>query len=383
MTFDVNDRECQDKVDLISSRMMIPRMITFMLTNVCSTKCCYCYADTDTKVNKLIPTERVVEIIQDAKRVGVYNIGLIGGEVFLHPNWDIILKAIVDNGFLLDTISTKIPITEKIISKLKDTNFQGGIQISLDTLFVEHAMKTLHVGKNYIKKMKAGIELLEKSSIKYNVETVLTKTTASIENINKLFEFFSKKKNVKHWEVRVAMFSNNKDEENFIGIKSDSNTLNELYKYIDENIIPKSSFPINTARQELENKYFSSDTGSSSFKGAKCSALNEHFFILPDGKVTICEQLYWNPIFIIGNMNYQGVMEVWNSDRVLQLLQLKQQDINDNSACKSCKLFDDCFKVSRNRCWSDIIKAYGYKNWDFPDPRCVHAPKMKFKISYK
>ena len=179
------------------------------------------------------------------------------------------------------------------------------------------------------------------------------------------------------------MFSNNKDEENFISIKSNANTLNDLYRYIEENIIPKSSFPIVTARQELENKYFSSNSGSSSFKGARCSALNEHFFILPDGKVTICEQLYWNPNFIIGDMNQQGIMEVWNSERVQELLQLKQQDLSDNSACKSCKLFDNCFRVARNRCWSDIIKAYGSKNWDFPDPRCTRAPKMKYNISYK
>jgi len=24
----------------------------------------------------------------------------------------------------------------------------------------------------------------------------------------------------------------------------------------------------------------------------------------------------------------------------------------------------------------DIVKAYGKKNWDYPDPRCAFAPEM-------
>lgn len=43
------------------------------------------------------------------------------------------------------------------------------------------------------------------------------------------------------------------------------------------------------------------------FNGAVCSALNSHLFILPDGKVTICEQLYWNPRFIIGDAKKSGL----------------------------------------------------------------------------
>lgn len=43
--------------------------------------------------------------------------------------------------------------------------------------------------------------------------------------------------------------------------------------------------------------------------------------------------------------------------------------------------FEDCFSY-QNRCWSDIIKAYGKDCWDFPDPRCCFAPAMKNKLSY-
>ena len=98
-------------------------------------------------------------------------------------------------------------------------------------------------------------------------------------------------------------------------------------------------------------------------------------FILPDGKVTICEQLYWIPQFIIGDVNHNSIEEIWNSPKALQLANLCQSEIQENSKCKECTLFDKCF-TKHKRCWANIIKAYGLENWDYPDPRCEQAPNI-------
>lgn len=382
-SFQVNNEDCAGNVDLLTKRLEIPRMITFMLTNTCCTKCCYCYADTTTKVSKPLQTGRILELIREAKQVGLFNVNLIGGEVFLHKDWDIILKEILANGFSPDSLSTKVPITKSILNKLKNTGYSKILQLSIDTLSQELASQTLQVADRYVDKIKNGIELLENSPYYYRVETVLTKSTATIENIQNLYCYFSRKKHIKQWEIRVAMFSNNKDAENFISIKSDRTTLDAVYAYIEKQLLPDAAFIISTPRKELATKYFSAEAGSSSFKGAGCSALNEHFFILPDGKATICEQLYWNPQFIIGDVSSSNLLDVWHSERAMQLVNLKQQDIQQKSACSKCKLYEDCFKKERNRCWSDIIKAYGTDYWDYPDPRCVYAPRMQNDITYK
>lgn len=36
-----------------------------------------------------------------------------------------------------------------------------------------------------------------------------------------------------------------------------------------------------------------------------------------------------------------------------------------------------------NRCWAEILKAYGDENWDYPDPRCIKAPKMKNNLKFE
>lgn len=108
----------------------------------------------------------------------------------------------------------------------------------------------------------------------------------------------------------------------------------------------------------------------------------EHsFFILPDGKVSICEQIYWHPYFIIGDVNKESLSEVWNSERARYLYYEAWKDISPSSKCFGCVQNQECFR-SNNRCWVDIMKAYGKNNYDYPDPRCRMADKMKNYIGY-
>lgn len=41
----------------------------------------------------------------------------------------------------------------------------------------------------------------------------------------------------------------------------------------------------------------------------------------------------------------------------------------------------DCFNAS-NRCFVNIMKAYGRNNFDFPDPRCALAPEFLNTITH-
>ena len=102
---------------------------------------------------------------------------------------------------------------------------------------------------------------------------------------------------------------------------------------------------------------------------------------MPDGNATICEQLYWLPKFIIGDVSVKSIAEVWSSPAAFRLINLERKDVQKNSICKECRLFEACFN-ERNRCWVDIIKAYGYDNWDYPDPRCSFAPSMVNNLDF-
>ena len=105
-----------------------------------------------------------------------------------------------------------------------------------------------------------------------------------------------------------------------------------------------------------------------------CTANYSSLFVLPDGQVTICEQLYWNPHFIVGDITRQSLAEIWNSEKALNLYYLQQNTLSDKSHCKTCKYFIDCRQKMGGVCWKEVISAYGTENWDFPDPSCPFAP---------
>lgn len=380
---DIETLRCSN-IDLKSKRINTgPSQITFMLTNRCVTKCCYCYANTNKKVQYYVPTERILDTIREAKKLDLYNVNIIGGEIFLHKDWDIILKEIISNGFSPMSISTKVPITNEIANKIKASGYNSTIQFSLDSIDSEILQKTLCVKPNYIEEVKKGFQILDENDIQYRIETVITKFNASIDKIEELYNYLLTLKGIKQWEIRLAMFSHYKDQENYLNLKSNRGVLNKLVDFISNNIQNEAPFKVQIPIiQDLNKEYYVADKGSSSFIGARCSALCDHMFILPDGKVTICEQLYWNENFIIGDLNHNNLLEIWNSPRALELVNIKKENIQKDSVCSSCDLFEGCFTIDKNRCWSDVIKAYGTDNWDFPDPRCNKAPSMKNNLKY-
>lgn len=372
---------CQS-LDLDSRKLYCaPLSITIMLTNKCVTTCCYCYADTKTPIVERLGTSRICELIEEAGKLHMKHVNLIGGEVFLHPDWHIILKKTVDCNVEPEYISTKVPLTQEIVNRLLLTGYKGIIQLSLDTINNGILKKSLNVSDNYLEMVKKGIMLLDDSGLKYQVSTVLTTYNSDFDLLKELYDFLSRLKNITTWNIVPVHDSLHPNVEDFRSLKPSYEQLNELFKQIEEYAIENSKLNIAIDKDILTQKYYSDDGGSHSFKGSKCSALSTHFFILPDGKVSICEQIYWHPYFIIGDVNKESLSEVWNSDRARYLYDEAWKDISPSSKCFECALNKDCFKYN-NRCWVDIMKAYGKNNYDYPDPRCKMADKMKNYIGY-
>ena len=372
-----------EKIDVMTQRINKgPRLLTLMLNNSCISNCVYCYADKKTCYKNSLSTSRILELIDDARSLPLQQINLMGGEIFLHSDWSVILKKIEDSRLSPQYISTKYPLTDKIIHAIQEAGFLNPIQISLDACSSDLLMKMLSVDSNYFFKVLEGIRLLDESGLNYRINTVLTSYNAKKEEFKKLFEFISGLNNVKDWRITPVSNSLWIEYELFRKIKPYRDEIESLYEYIERDILSYSKIPIFLNRPAIGREFQYCLTGSKDFKGIECSALNNHLFILPDGKVTICEQLYGLPQFIIGDVSVNSITEVWTSPDVVKLLNLKREDIQDSSPCKNCKLFESCI-IDRNRCWVDIIKAYGKDNWDYPDPRCAFSPPMINDLKYR
>jgi radical SAM protein with 4Fe4S-binding SPASM domain len=104
---------------------------------------------------------------------------------------------------------------------------------------------------------------------------------------------------------------------------------------------------------------------------AFCTGNRDGFVILPDGRVTPCEELYDHPSLGMGDLSRQSVMQMWNSPEALALIFPDQGAVPDGP-CKTCDEFTTC-NSGRGRCWRDILKSYGWDKPHWPDPRCPKA----------
>lgn len=346
-----------------------PFGVVFMINNTCATNCLYCYAD-KTVAHPTMPWNMVEKIVTDAKRNNIDSFDITGGEIFIYKDWPKFLDLLAENGYKPDLLSTKVPLTEEQIKQFKKYGIQ--LQISLDSFDADILSTVLNVRPDYRDKIVHTIDLLEQYGIKYQIATVITKYNESLDSLKGLYEFLNSKKMITRWEIRLAFrslysrcdFDKIKVTEEQIGVIDDWVT-NVLHKRLQNcNILWV---------KENNREYFKCSTGSRDFPGSRCSANYSHMVILPDGKVTICEQLYWKPKYIIGDVTKDSIPDIWNSDKALKLAFRDKSELRDKSVCKTCKLWDECEQYP-NRCIADILKGYGEENSDYPDPRCSFAP---------
>lgn len=348
---------------------LAPFTLVFMVNNTCATDCVYCYANKAVK-SPLIEFERVKTIVEEARELNVTKFAIVGGEVFLYKQWKELFRLLRENNLGEKMISTKVPIDEETIVALKE--FDLRIQISLDAIDSGRLQQILNVGPTYAAKIQHTIELLEKHQITFQISTVLTKYNNCIEDLNAIYAFLSQFKKLWRWEIRVA-FKSLYSRGDFDKFKLSHDDVNDVDAWVKE-IQQKTKMYILWS-PTAETKYFKGEKGSRSFQGSRCSANYSNLFILPDGKVSICEQLYWNPRFIVGDLTKQSIKEIWNSSEALKLAFPKKEDFRESSTCKACELFDECMDFP-NRCIADVLKGYGMENWDYPDPRCCKAPQF-------
>jgi len=356
------------KIDLKTFRLYsAPLNVTFMVTNKCLTNCIYCYADRNVKCKNLDFAE-VEKIIDDAYNLKIHTFNVDGGDFFLYPHWRKLLEKLKNCEYRPEIISTKYPISEIDIKDFAKYNIS--LQVSLDSINQEVLNKIVGKISDYAEKMKRTLNTLD-TYIPFQIATILTKYNSSIAELEKMYDLFKGYKNIRRWEIRVG-FKSLYSKKNFEEIKIEEKEIKAIEKWIStKQKVSKFEIQWSPGR---EVNFFKAKNGSKDFAGSRCSADTLHIFILPDGKVTICEQLYWKKNFIIGDLKQNSISEIWNSDRALFFANITQKDYSQDSACKNCSIFKEC-RSNMNNCYANILKVYGDEHWDYPDPRCAKAPR--------
>lgn len=361
--------------DFKTKRLNIPNNVLLVISTKCFTDCIYCYADRQTKYEPLA-TKRILEIIEDAKNIGMLSFDISGGEFFLHKDCLPITERLIQCGFD-PLISTKVPVDDRLIDAVVEKGLKR-VQFSLDTLDSDIARNTLRVRNDYPKRIKQAIRRFDDLGVELTIKSTFTKYTMAEQNIDEIVEFVDTLKNAKEYSLSIAESVLYQPLEAFQDMRVSSEQMAATDRHV-EKLSQTSKVKISkndriTCQSDINNY--------GEFKNRSlCSANVDGFIILPDGKVTICEELYWNPKFVVGDLLANNILEVWNSDKAKNLWNIQRSRMSEDNQCGKCQDFDNC-RYGLGVCWKMIIMAYGDENHLYPDPRCPRAPKPKYEFYY-
>lgn len=353
------------RVNLTDTRLRRPSTVCYLPTLCCPQRCVYCYAQVRSHLEKdLLPLGRLREIFSELAGIGVEVIQMSGGDPFARKDIFEILEAILEAGMVPD-VPTKLGLSRTDAVRLREMGISL-VQVSLDSVRPEIIDRMVGL-PGYHTRVFRLLEDLRAAGLAVRVNSVLTPWNAPY--VGELIDFLGRMGNV----VRLGLTTYGRSrfchsDELFLSpeevTRIDEERGRGIARYPEMAIFLQSG---PTPARDLDEK-------ARRFKERSLCTANRHgFVLLPDGRVTACEQLYDHPAFLLGDLRVQSVMEMWSSPEALALLHPDQNQVPDGP-CRTCAAFEQC-NLGPGRCWRDVIKAYGADKPYYPDPLCPLAPE--------
>jgi radical SAM protein with 4Fe4S-binding SPASM domain len=356
-----------DEIDMRDVRCKTPIRILILPTMQCATNCIYCYADTGgMQGRKQFGLDLFKRLLRELKECAIETVDFSGGDFFCRADAFKLLEATLNEG-LYPTIPTKMPLTREVADRLVSMGLKT-IQISIDAFTPDLIDKLMQLN-GYGRKILDSIDYLGEAGIKVRTNTVLT--PLNIHDVPALVAFLAERPFV--FKINITCYGRSlyrHDDALFVG--------KDALQEFEENLNKiKTSYPqkIITFSGANPDYYAGSEKEKSKLYNERslCTANRRGVVVLPDGQVTVCEELYFHPDFIIGDLNKNSLMEIWNSSKALELAYPSQESVPDGP-CKNCPDYRQCHDYL-GRCYREALKAYGYEKPHWPDPRCSRAPK--------
>ncbi len=363
--------------DYNTLRLKYPISINMELTMKCYANCLYCYANRNLHDKTTLSLSEIKGIIRQAKSNGVYQIDINGGDVVLHPHIKEILQELVSCGYS-PLVSTKTILSKDMIDyiiSLKNVR----LQISLDSACPQTLHRLIGVPEGYLLEMSKSLAYLSDKHAKVQINVVLTKYNSDISEIRGLLDYLTGFKAIE--EVRFSPCGCSIYKKGFKDITLSAKQMDTVQAAIDR---LKESYPnlkFKASPFDRKEEYVSTHKEKAFQERALCTGGTRSAVLFPNGDMTICEELYDHPAFILGNVRKKTIKDIWNSPKAASLYQAPT-DSQSTSPCKNCSSRTTC-RTGAGVCWKLVIMAYGHQHWDYPDPRCPKAPKFLKEFYYE
>jgi radical SAM protein with 4Fe4S-binding SPASM domain len=337
--------------------------VVWEITLKCNAKCLHCGSTAGLERKNELSTEEALRICDELAENGCKKANIIGGELFLRPDWQQILKRLTDKGVGVSVITNAIALNEEKINLLKD------LQIKSLGISIDGGKSETH---DYIRQVPGLFDKifnLTQYIDSANLNAVAV-TTLSKFNIFEL-ELLRKKladSSFKAWQIQLASPHG----------RMNNDFVLDLFEYYISGLFFARS-RIKTPMKELaihcnhDFGYFSKTIPihAAYTKWMGCCAGKGILGIRSDGKVQGCLSIYEDE-FTEGDLTRQSLKEIWNSRKFCAWNKRAKRFLSLKGFCKTCEYALICLAGC-----SDI--AYSKTGTVKENPQCYHAIESFWK----
>lgn len=166
-------------------QMSVPIVTEIQLNTLCNLRCKHCC---QSEYDKLMPFKKVKEILKILYKENVFEINLVGGEVFMRPD---ILKIVSlccgKYNFATNIVTNATLLSEPIIKKL--AKFRNNLAILISLEGIGKYNDEIRGGRTF-KKVNSAIKIFKKYKIYLEISTTVNSIT--IKNWNRIVDYCKK-----------------------------------------------------------------------------------------------------------------------------------------------------------------------------------------------
>lgn len=351
----------KNDIDLTTNQPKIPEVVMYIPTFSCDYDCIYCYAPGNKVGENELDLLLIKGFLRQMQEWRIPSLFLSGGDPFNYRQIRELLVCCLDMG-IKPIIPTKTPLEPDMIDFVVNNKIDE-MQFSVDTAQADVSRILIGRGEEYLQKLFSSMQMMMQKGIRIYTNTVVT--TRNIKSIVGLVEIlialgvkqmtFSQysRSCFRHFDT---LFCDFKDliilERQINGLKMKHPDVKIYYKYLKDH----------TFMDRNEKELF--------FKNIPdCTAGKMGMVILPDGLVTVCENLYYQKGLILGDLKHQTLEEIWFS-RQRRAIVDQSSSIFAAGACLSCTEAKDCYH-KKGKCFVRALQAFG--DIRMPDPFCPRS----------
>lgn len=306
------------------------KSLSLAITKCCDLRCSFCTREAGNNIKEYMSIEFIENIIDEALSFSnIKTINITGGEPFLHPNIDKILKVINERNLEIRINTNGLHFTEDNINLLNKYN------VKLFTISLDSSIDKIHdsirgVDGSFDKTM-SNLKRINKEGYKFFIKATVTE-----KNVDTIYDLMKMVDNIGAYGFSfsrtIPVGRGRKDKEKHLNIWNSYKKLGRECSNYSQNT--KLKFLIDDPLRHffdvrsIEVKKKNLNRLKRIWGG--CTAGLKFLYILPSGNVLACPAL----IKPIGNVYNQKLKDIWfNSD---ELIKLRNRD-NLNGNCRICE----------------------------------------------